>query len=98
MNLALSAVLNLGRRWQNAATDIHATMMIETKQWVIDLSGRIFVEANGFTITSGNGCECRIALDSAMSFAYADSMLKIDGAGWRCNLYESKDSKFVRLV
>ena len=98
MNLALSEVLNLVRGWQNAATDVHGTMMFETKEWVIDLNGRLFVEGDGFTITNGNGCECRMALDSAMSFAYADSMLKIEGAAWRCNLYEANDKNFVRLV
>jgi hypothetical protein len=81
MNLNLSEVLNLARKWQKAATDCNGTMMSETRQWVIDFNGHVLVEGNGLTITNGKGCECRIALDSAMSFAYAHLMLNIDGAG-----------------
>ena len=98
MNLALSEVLNLARKWQNASTEMRGTMMIETRDWVIDLNGRVIVGADGLTITNGDGCECRLVLDSVTNFAYADSMLKIDGNGWRCNLYERKDKNWVRLV
>jgi riboflavin synthase alpha subunit len=98
MNLGLSAVLSLVQKWQNAATEMHGTMMIETREWVIDSKGRVILEGDSLTLTNGNGCEFRIALMPTMTFSYAGGMLKIEGTGWRCNLYESKDKSFVRVV
>ena len=98
MNLALSEVLNLARRWQNASTEIRALIQIGSREIVVEFTGRTIVEAEGIAITNVNGGECRIALLPTMSFAYADGMLKIDGGGWGCNLYEVEDPQIMRLV
>ena len=73
-------------------------VQIASGEIVIEFDGRAIVEAEGITITNDIGEECRMALQPTMTFAYADAMLKIDGAGWRCNLYETKDKNSIRLV
>lgn len=98
MNLALSEVLNLARRWHNASTEVRSLMSIESHEWASESTGCVIVEAEGITITNEHGYETRIALNETMRFSYADGMLKITGAGWSCNLYEVKDPKLIRLV
>lgn len=97
MNLALSEVLNLARKWQNASTEVRSTMSIESHEWASESTGAVIVEAEGIVITNVHGYETRIALNEMMRFSYADGMLKIGGAGWSCNLYEVKDPNVVRL-
>jgi hypothetical protein len=98
MNFALSEALNLARRWQNASTEIRALIQIGSREIVVEFTGRVVVEAEGITITNVNSGECRIALLPTMAFAYSDGMLKINGGGWGCNLYEVKDPNIMRLV
>lgn len=99
MNLALSEVLDLVRRWQNASAEIRVLVQIASGEIVVEFDGRAIVETeSGITITNDIGEECRIALQQTMTFTYADRLLRIDGAGWRCNLWETKDKNLIRLV
>ncbi len=98
MNLALSEVLNLARKWQNAATNMRGTVMLDTRDCVTEFSGRLSVQGDGITISNEGGCETALALRSDMTFAYADGMLRIDAPGWYCTLYEEKVKNLVRLV
>jgi hypothetical protein len=93
-----SEALAVIRNWQNAAIEVGALIVIASGEIVIEFAGRTMVAADSITITNDIGEECRIALQSTMTFSYADSLLKIDGAGWGCNLYESKDKNLVRLA
>lgn len=96
MNFSISEALTIARKWQHDAIDVHGTM--QAREWVIDFGGRLIIEGDGIAVTNENGLDFRLALDDAMTFSYADGMLKIAGSGWHCNLYETKDHSFVRLV
>src|SRR5689334_6517757 len=98
MNLALSEVLDLARKWQNAATFTRGTIMLDTQDCVTQFSGRVTVQGDALTIANDSGCETALALRSDMTFAYLDGMLRIDGNGWCCVLYEEKIPNLVRLV
>jgi hypothetical protein len=96
MDPALSEALTIARKWQHDATEVHCTM--QAREWVIDFGGRLIIEGNGISVTDKKNLDFRLVLDEAMTFRYADGMLKIGGSEWHCNLYETKDHKFVRLV
>src|SRR5690242_17077320 len=98
MNLALSEVLNLARKWQDAATYTRGTLMLDTQDCVTQFTGRVKVQGDGFAVISESGCETALVLRSDMKFAYADGMLRIDGNGWLCTLYEAKIPNLIRLV
>ena len=96
MNLALSEVLDLVRRWQSAGIEAHCTMMAD--YLAADCNGYVIVEGESFTIQGTNGCDFRFALNASMRFVYRDKMLRISTPEWHCNLYEAKDKDWVRLV
>jgi hypothetical protein len=98
MNLALSEVLNLVRKWQNAATNVRGTVMLDTHDCVTQFGGRVSVQGDGITVGNEGGCETALVLRSDMTFAYVDGMLRINGRGWYCTLYEEKVKNLVRLA
>jgi len=96
MKFSISEALTIARKWQHNITEVHGTM--QSQEWVIDFGGRLIVENNGITVTDQNALDFRLALDPSMTFSYENGILKIGGTGWVCNLYKTKDHKFVRLV
>jgi hypothetical protein len=67
MDLALSEVLNLARKWQNASTEVRSTMSIESHEWASESTGGIVVEGEGITITYEHGYETRIVLNETIA-------------------------------
>lgn len=94
----ISQVLDLARNWQNTATKTRGTVMLQTRDCVTQFSGRVSVQDDVLTIISEGGCETCLALRPDMTFAYVDEMLRINGGGWYCTLYEEKVKSLVRLI
>jgi len=73
--------------------------MLDTQDCVTQFSGRLTVHGESLTVVNeAAGCETSIPLRSDMTFAYAEGMLRINGSGWVCTLYEEKVKNLVRLL
>jgi len=92
MNIELSEVLDLARKWKKKATKISGSIFTNTQELQITFFAGISVDDDTTILISEGVLEIHLRLGPAMEFRYAESILEIRHPNYRCVLRERNNA------
>ena len=91
MDLTPSEAVKRVREWEWQRRKIACLFVFPGLDMSIAIDGRVSVREGNIVLTGGRSCSLHLLPVDSLTFQYSNGYLVINGAGWRCGLWEPDD-------